>query len=88
MDDIVINSETDESNMSMLKLVLEIAQKYGLNIKWSKRKFMKIKIDFLGHTIEGGKIWLGKEKDEGYCQLSRTQKYQKHSTTFRIERTL
>lgn len=69
MDDIVVYSETEEGNMNKLKLVLEVAQQYGLQIKWSKCTFMKTKIDFLGHTIEGGKVWPGKAKTKAVANF-------------------
>lgn len=62
MDDIVIFAETPECCLTKLELVLETAARFNLKIKWSKCSFLQTKIDFLGHTVEGGMIWPGKEK--------------------------
>lgn len=47
-----------------LKAVLEEASKYNLRIKWKKCHFLQGKINFLGHTVEDGKIWPGQEKTQ------------------------
>lgn len=62
MDDIVIYDKTPEGCLNKLKIVLNTAARFNLKIKWSKCSFMQSKIDFLGHIVEGGMIWPGKEK--------------------------
>lgn len=62
MDDIVVFSATVEEGLAKIKRVLETAGNYDLKIKWNKCVFLKTRIDFLGHTIENGQVWPGKEK--------------------------
>lgn len=62
IDDIYAN--TIEECMSKLRAVLNQAAKFTLKIKWSKCHFLKNRIDFLGHTVEIGKIRPGQEKTQ------------------------
>ncbi|GFW87179.1 transposon Ty3-I Gag-Pol polyprotein [Trichonephila clavipes] len=39
-----------------LKIIFEVAKKYGLEIKFKKCQFLKKKIEFLGHIVESGTI--------------------------------
>lgn len=62
MDDIIIYGQTNNECIEKLKLVLSESAKFGLRIKWKKCHFLEHKINFLGHTVQDGKIWPGKEK--------------------------
>lgn len=62
VDDIVVFGTTEEICLENVKKVLITASKYNLKIKWSKCSFLKNRIEFLGHEVENGKIWPGKEK--------------------------
>jgi len=53
IDDIIIPTADEESGLSVLKEVLEVASKAGLRINWEKGQFLKRKITFL---IENGTI--------------------------------
>lgn len=56
MDDIIIPSQTEEDGLQKLKVVLQVASEYGLNIKWKKCELLRRKIEFLGYEIEMGKV--------------------------------
>jgi len=56
IDDIIIPTADEDSGLSVLKEVLEVASKAELRIKWEKGQFLKRKITFLGYLIENGTI--------------------------------
>lgn len=55
-DDIIIPASNEEQGLQRLRLVLETAVEYGLDINWKKCRFMLRKIEFLGYVIEDGRI--------------------------------
>jgi len=44
--------------------VLRIANEAGSNINWKKCRFLQTRIEFLGHTIENGRIYPSARKIE------------------------
>lgn len=56
MDDVVVPGKDVQDGLMKLKMVMEVAQVYGLDIKFSKCQFLKRKIEFLGHVIEEGTV--------------------------------
>ncbi|GFU87488.1 hypothetical protein TNCV_2446221 [Trichonephila clavipes] len=56
LDDLVIPAKNEEEGLEKLKIVFEVAKKYGLEIKFKKCQFLKKKIVFLGHIVESGTI--------------------------------
>lgn len=62
MDDIVIPSSTYEEGIERLRMVLEVARDYGLEIKKSKCQFLKERVNFLGYIVENGKVQPSDEK--------------------------
>ena len=62
MDDLIIPSSTYEEGIDRLKLVLETASSYGLEIKKQKCQVLEKKLQFLGYIIEDGKITPSEEK--------------------------
>ncbi|GIX76875.1 retrovirus-related Pol polyprotein from transposon 297 [Caerostris darwini] len=56
MDDLIIPSEDEVEGLEKLKVVLEVASKYGLEIKLKKCQFLKRNVEFLGHIVENGTI--------------------------------
>uniref|UniRef100_A0A034VAM6 RNA-directed DNA polymerase n=2 Tax=Endopterygota TaxID=33392 RepID=A0A034VAM6_BACDO len=62
VDDIVVFGQTADECLKNVKMVLQKAQSFGLEIKWSKCKFLKEKISFLGHEIHNGSVWPGRDK--------------------------
>ncbi|GFV24275.1 retrovirus-related Pol polyprotein from transposon 17.6 [Trichonephila clavipes] len=56
LDDLVIPAKNEEEGLEKLKIVFEVAKKYGLEIKFKKCQFLKKKIEFLGHIVESGTI--------------------------------
>lgn len=70
MDDIIIYAQTTDECIEKLRQVLEVAAEYKLKIKWKKCHFLKSRIDFLGHTVESGKVWPGLEKTRAVRQFA------------------
>lgn len=62
MDDIIIMSSTVEEGLERLKLVLDLASSYGLQIKKNKCQFLREKVIFLGYIIEDGHVQPSDEK--------------------------
>ncbi|GFX47311.1 retrovirus-related Pol polyprotein from transposon 17.6, partial [Trichonephila clavipes] len=56
LDDIVIPAKNEQEGLEKLKIIFEVAKKYGLEIKFKKCQFLKKKIEFLGHIVESGTI--------------------------------
>ncbi|GFU55489.1 retrovirus-related Pol polyprotein from transposon 17.6 [Trichonephila clavipes] len=55
-DDLVIPAKNEQEGFEKLKIIFEVAKKYGLEIKFKKCQFLKKKIEFLGHIVESGTI--------------------------------
>ncbi|GFV10968.1 transposon Tf2-6 polyprotein [Trichonephila clavipes] len=56
MDDVVIPAANESQALEYLKIVLEVACDYGLEINFKKCQFLRNKIEFLGHIIENGRL--------------------------------
>ncbi|GFW16315.1 hypothetical protein TNCV_4264801 [Trichonephila clavipes] len=56
LDDLVIPAKNEQEGLEKLKIIFEVAKKYGLEIKFKKYQFLKKKIEFLGHIVESGTI--------------------------------
>lgn len=55
-------AKDDKDCIEKLKVVLKVAEKNGLIVKWEKCKFVQRKVEFLGHVIEAGSIKPSPEK--------------------------
>ncbi|GFV55431.1 retrovirus-related Pol polyprotein from transposon 17.6 [Trichonephila clavipes] len=55
MDDLVIPAKDEKEGLEKLREVLEVASKYGLEMKFKKCQFLR-KVEFLGHVVENGTI--------------------------------
>lgn len=56
MDDIIIPAANENEGLVRLKLFLEVAEKHGIEINWEKCQFLKRRVEFLGHVIEGPNV--------------------------------
>ncbi|GFX25296.1 retrovirus-related Pol polyprotein from transposon 17.6 [Trichonephila clavipes] len=56
LDDLVIPAKNEQEGLEKLKIIFEVAKKYGLEIKFKKCQFLKKKFEFLGHIVESGTI--------------------------------
>ncbi|GFT43300.1 retrovirus-related Pol polyprotein from transposon 17.6 [Trichonephila clavipes] len=56
LDDLVIPAKNEQEGLEKLKIIFEVAKKYGLEIKFKKCQILKKKIEFLGHIVESGTI--------------------------------
>ncbi|GFX53705.1 transposon Tf2-9 polyprotein [Trichonephila clavipes] len=56
MDDLIISAKDEKEGLEKLKEVLEVASKYGLEMKFKKCQFLRRKVEFLGHVVENGTI--------------------------------
>ncbi|GFW09181.1 retrovirus-related Pol polyprotein from transposon 17.6 [Trichonephila clavipes] len=56
LDDLVIPAKNEQEGLEKLKIIFEVAKKYGLEIRFKKCQFLKKKIEFLGHIVESGTI--------------------------------
>ncbi|GFS73524.1 retrovirus-related Pol polyprotein from transposon 297 [Trichonephila clavipes] len=57
MDDVVIPAANESQALKYLKIVLQVACDYGLEINFKKCQFLHNKIEFLGHIIENGRLF-------------------------------
>ena len=51
LDDIIIFSKTEEEHLQHLEIIFQRLHEAGLKLKWSKCRFMKLHIEYLGHLI-------------------------------------
>lgn len=56
LDDILIKAKSYREAIERLKMVLELAAKYGLIFNWKKCRFLQKEIEFLGYIIGNGII--------------------------------
>ncbi|GFX87939.1 transposon Tf2-9 polyprotein [Trichonephila clavipes] len=76
MDDVVIPVANESQALEYLKIVLEVACDYGLEINFKKCQFLRNTIDFLGHIIENGRLFPSPSKTEAvinYPDLKNTK---------------
>ncbi|GJT88966.1 putative reverse transcriptase domain-containing protein [Tanacetum coccineum] len=64
IDDILINSKSEEEHAKHLKLILELLNKEELYAKFSKCEFWLSKVQFLGHVIDSEGIHVDPAKIE------------------------
>ncbi|GFX00124.1 retrovirus-related Pol polyprotein from transposon 297 [Trichonephila clavipes] len=57
MDDVVIPAANESQALEYLKIVLEVACDYGLEINFKKCQFLHNTIEFLDHIIENGRLF-------------------------------
>ncbi|GFT05327.1 retrovirus-related Pol polyprotein from transposon 297 [Trichonephila clavipes] len=57
MDDVVIIAANESQTLEYLKIVLEVACDYGLEINFKKCQFLHNTIEFLGHIIGNGRLF-------------------------------
>lgn len=69
MDDLIIPARNDNEAIQKLKIVVERASEYGLEI-YKKCQFVKTTVEFLGHRIEDGKLYTSTEKNESCNEIS------------------
>ncbi|GFW65620.1 transposon Tf2-9 polyprotein [Trichonephila clavipes] len=63
MDDVVIPAANESQALEYLKIVLQVACDYGLEINFKKCQFLHNKIEFLGH-IENGRLFPSPSKNK------------------------
>ncbi|GFX38313.1 retrovirus-related Pol polyprotein from transposon 17.6 [Trichonephila clavipes] len=56
MDDLLIPSQNETEGLNKLRLVLQTAADFGLELNLKKYNFLQRKIEFLGYIIENGTI--------------------------------
>ncbi|GFU29072.1 retrovirus-related Pol polyprotein from transposon 17.6 [Trichonephila clavipes] len=56
MDDLIIPSQNEAEGLNKLRLVLQTAADFGLELNLKKCNFLQRKIEFLGYIIENGTI--------------------------------
>lgn len=62
VDDVIIPGVDEGDAYEKLVKTLEVASQNGLQVNWKKCKFLKKRIEFLGHEIEDGHIYPSPEK--------------------------
>ncbi|GFX71369.1 retrovirus-related Pol polyprotein from transposon 297 [Trichonephila clavipes] len=76
MDDVVIPAANESQALEYLKIVLEVADDYGLEINFKKCQFLHNTIEFLGHIIENGRLFPSPSKTKAvinYPDLKNTK---------------
>ncbi|GFV84976.1 retrovirus-related Pol polyprotein from transposon 297 [Trichonephila clavipes] len=75
-DDVVIPAANESQALEYLKIVLQVACDYGLEINFKKCQFLHNKIEFLGHIIENGRLFPSPSKTKAvinYPDLKNTK---------------
>lgn len=73
IDDLIIPGDNEEDAITNLKLVLERAKEYGLEINQKKCKLLQRRIEFLGHIIEDGKLYPSLDKTKAVLRFPEPQ---------------
>ncbi len=53
LDDIIVTWKNPETHLANLELVFQRLQAVGLKVKLTKFQFLRSKINFLRHTVDG-----------------------------------
>lgn len=61
IDDVLIPSKTVQGNLETLKEVLTILKGYRFELNFSKCKFLRKQIEFLGYIISANSITLSRQ---------------------------
>lgn len=69
VDDIIIPSDSYEEGIQRLRIVLQVAENYGLEFNWMKCQFLKTSVEYLGYVISDSKIFPSKKKIEAVKQF-------------------
>lgn len=56
MDDVIIVAKDEREAVDRLKIVMELAASFNLQIKWKKCELLKRNIEFLGQEIQDGTV--------------------------------
>ncbi|GFX34169.1 hypothetical protein TNCV_2072061 [Trichonephila clavipes] len=56
MDDLTIPAKDEKEGLEKLRAVLEVASKYGFEMKFKKCQFLRRKVEFLDHIVENKTI--------------------------------
>lgn len=80
MDDLIIPSLNYEDGVENLKMVLRVAEEFGLNINWKKCSFLQTRIEFLGHIIEDGSIRPSERKTEAVMKFPQPQNFKQNQS--------
>ncbi len=62
LDDIIVTGKNPETHLANLDLVFQRLQAAGLEVKLTKCEFLRSKINFLGHTVDGHGIHTDESK--------------------------
>ncbi|GFU17832.1 retrovirus-related Pol polyprotein from transposon 297 [Trichonephila clavipes] len=56
MNVLIIPAKEENEGLEKLKELLEVASRYGLEMKFKKCQFLRKKVEFSGHVVENGTI--------------------------------
>ncbi len=73
LDDIIIANKDTTSHMETLKSVLKRLQEVGLKLKLTKCEFLKPRIKFLGHEVDGQGIHTVDDKIAAVAQFPQSK---------------
>ena len=71
MDDLIVPSNDYESGLEKLKRVFIVASENGLIVNWKKCAFLENRVEFLGHIVENGRVYLSQRKIEAVKKFSK-----------------
>lgn len=69
VDDLIIPAMNEDEAVDRLKIVLERAGEYGLEINKKKCQLLMRRVEFLGHVIENGKIYPSLDKTKAVMKF-------------------
>ena len=64
MDDIIVYSNTVEEHVEHVRTVLKTLREAKLKVKMEKCTFGQREVEFLGHVLKDGMIWMRPEKQK------------------------
>ena len=81
MDDIIIYSQDQESHKEHVRRTLQTLREAKLKVKLEKCTFGQTTVEFLGHVLKEGRIWMRPEKQKAIVEWSAPLKNSKRSQT-------
>lgn len=86
LDAVIILAENSEAVLEHLRIVLEKAAEYGLEIKQLKCQFLCRTVDYLQYVTENGKVSISAVKIQAVAKFPEPKSVKQVTTTFRNHR--
>ena len=70
LDDVIIFSRTTEEHLQHVDEILTLLRNAGVTLKLKKCEFFQPRVDYLGHVIETGKLYVATENTKSFTHAA------------------